>query len=103
MQNARERLQLLEEKASRDNERLANSGEADALASAGSDASDVTDYDDLHPSGIDGAKSAQQEMQLSFFDAVPSPVLQRLRSLDLMDTTPSQALKILEELQELLK
>ena len=103
LQNARERLLLLEEKASRDNERLANSGEADTLASAGSDASDLTDYDNPHTSGLDGVKSAQQEMQLSFFDAVPSPVLQRLRSLDLMDTTPSQALKILEELQELLK
>ena len=38
--------------------------------------------------------------QLSLFEQVPDPVLQRLRSLDLMDTTPSEALKILEELKE---
>lgn len=45
----------------------------------------------------------QTEMQLSFFDTASEPVVRKLRSLDLMNTTPSQALKILEELQELLK
>ena len=45
----------------------------------------------------------EEEAQLSFFDAIPDPVVQKLRSLDLMDTTPSEALKILENLQELLK
>lgn len=42
----------------------------------------------------------QQEMQLSLFGAIPDPVIAKLRSLDLMNTTPSQALKILEELKE---
>ena len=46
------------------------------------------------------AKPLQEEMQLSFFDAVPDPVLTRLRNVDLMNTTPSQALQLLEELKE---
>lgn len=40
--------------------------------------------------------------QLSFFDLAPSAITQRLRDLDLMNTTPSQALQILEELKEYL-
>ncbi len=42
----------------------------------------------------------QQEIQLSLFESIPDPIIMKLRSLDLMDTTPSQALKILEELKE---
>ena len=48
----------------------------------------------------DDRDGAQEEMQLSFLDTVPDPVRKRLRDLDLMDTTPSEALKILEELQK---
>ncbi len=44
--------------------------------------------------------SQQQEVQLSLFQSIPDPIIMKLRSLDLMDTTPSQALKILEELKE---
>ncbi len=43
---------------------------------------------------------AQQEVQLSLFGSIPDPIITKLKSLDLMDTTPSQALKILEELKE---
>lgn len=43
---------------------------------------------------------AMQEVQLSLFESIPDPIITKLRSLDLMDTTPSQALKILEELKE---
>lgn len=43
---------------------------------------------------------ALQEVQLSLFESIPDPIITKLRSLDLMDTTPSQALKILEELKE---
>ena len=75
LQNARERLEMLE---------------------AGRPQNDVLPIAEQEP-------TVQEEAQLSFFDAVPNPVLQKLRSLDLMDTTPSQALRILEELQELLK
>ncbi|MBQ6495580.1 MAG: DNA mismatch repair protein MutS [Firmicutes bacterium] len=114
LQNARERLQQLEESAA--------AAQATNFSSP-TTASEV--HDSIQPlvedSDGDAGKSGseqqglqkgvqqgsqqglQQEMQLSFFDAVPNPVLQKLRSLDLMDTTPSQALRILEELQELLK
>ena len=44
----------------------------------------------------------ETEEQLSFFSSVPDPVTERLRGLDLMNTTPSEALKILEELKEYL-
>lgn len=43
-----------------------------------------------------------QEEQLSLFGTIPDPIIDKLRSLDLMETTPSQALKVLEELKELL-
>ncbi|MEI3502817.1 MAG: hypothetical protein V8Q42_03825 [Anaerovoracaceae bacterium] len=31
---------------------------------------------------------------------IPDPVTERLRNLDLMDTTPSQALKMLEDIKK---
>ncbi len=45
-------------------------------------------------------KVEEQEVQMSLFSAIPDPIIMKLKSLDLMDTTPSQALKILEELKE---
>ena len=48
-------------------------------------------------------KAVNEEVQLSILDIIPNPVIDRIKSLDLMDVTPSQALKILEELQEQLK
>ena len=47
-------------------------------------------------------KTFEKHVQLSFFDLAPSAITQRLRDLDLMNTTPSQALQILEELKEYL-
>ena len=41
--------------------------------------------------------------QLSFFNFAPSPVVEKLKSLNLMDMTPSQAFHILEELQNAAK
>ncbi len=43
-----------------------------------------------------------QEEQLSLFASIPDPIITKLKNLELMETTPSQALKILEELKELL-
>jgi DNA mismatch repair protein MutS len=40
--------------------------------------------------------------QISLFDFAPNPVVERLKSLDLMDIKPSEAISILEELKELL-
>ncbi len=46
----------------------------------------------------DGAENG--EVQLSLFASLPDPMVSRLKSLDLMNTTPSEALKILEELKK---
>ncbi|MDO5491509.1 MAG: DNA mismatch repair protein MutS, partial [Bacillota bacterium] len=45
-------------------------------------------------------KADSADEQLSLFAQVPDPVSQRIRGLDLMNTTPSEALRILEELKE---
>ena len=37
--------------------------------------------------------------QLSLFDLTPDPIISRLRDIDLMNVTPSEAIKILEELK----
>ena len=42
------------------------------------------------------------EEQISMFSPEPSPVLDKLRTLNLMEITPSQAIKILEELKSAL-
>ncbi|MGN0659430.1 MAG: DNA mismatch repair protein MutS [Emergencia sp.] len=63
---------------------------------------------DLHgrmpapPSDVRGPEDAGNgpEEQISFFIPQKSPVVERLRTLDLMEVTPSQAIRILEELKE---
>ncbi len=42
----------------------------------------------------------QEEEQISFFGFAPNPVVERLKAIDLMNLTPSEAFKILEELKE---
>lgn len=42
----------------------------------------------------------QQGEQISFFSFAPNPVVQRLKELDLMSLTPSEAFRILEELKQ---
>ena len=44
--------------------------------------------------------SRLEEEQLSFFTSRPDPVKEKLKNLDLMHLTPSQAFQILEELKE---
>lgn len=51
------------------------------------------------PVAAAGAVEAE-ETQLSFLGSIPDPVTEKLRNLDLMNTTPSEALRILEELKE---
>lgn len=41
-----------------------------------------------------------EEQQISFFTSKPNPAVERLKSINLMDVTPSQAIKILEELKD---
>ena len=40
-----------------------------------------------------------EEEQISFFGFAPNPVVERLKGIDLMNLTPSEAFKILEELK----
>ena len=46
--------------------------------------------------------SSRVSEQLSFFIPGPNPVAERLKKLDLMEVTPSQAIRILEELKEMI-
>ena len=39
-------------------------------------------------------------VQMSLFDVTPDPIIARLRELDLMNVTPSEAIRILEELKK---
>ena len=43
-----------------------------------------------------------EEEQISFFMPGTHPAVERLKSLDLMEVTPSQAIRILEELKEII-
>ena len=43
---------------------------------------------------------SEEPAQLSFFSFAPNPVVDRLKALNLMEITPSQAFRILEELKE---
>ena len=46
-----------------------------------------------------GNQSLVEEEQISFFGFAPNPVVERLKAIDLMNLTPSEAFKILEELK----
>ena len=49
---------------------------------------------------VEVVKENTGETQLTFFETMPDPVKEKLKSLDLMNTTPSEALKILEDLKK---
>ena len=49
---------------------------------------------------VEVVKENTGETQLTFFETMPDPVKEKLQSLDLMNTTPSEALKILEDLKK---
>ena len=44
----------------------------------------------------------EEPKQLSFFSREPVPVVEELKKIDLMNVTPSQAIRILEDLKELI-
>ncbi|MBQ1406717.1 MAG: DNA mismatch repair protein MutS [Eubacterium sp.] len=44
----------------------------------------------------------EEPRQISFFDTAGSDAVRRLREIDIMEVTPSQAIRILEELKEML-
>ena len=49
---------------------------------------------------VEVVKENTGETQLTFFETMPDPVKEKLQALDLMNTTPSEALKILEDLKK---
>lgn len=46
------------------------------------------------------SEKVTEETQLTFFDLAPMRIVKRLRDVNLMEITPSQAIRILEELKE---
>ncbi|MDD4583381.1 MAG: DNA mismatch repair protein MutS, partial [Eubacteriales bacterium] len=55
--------------------------------------------------GVEESNKKQEEesLQVSLFDFLENPVVERLKALDLMEITPSQAIRILEELKDAAK
>jgi len=49
----------------------------------------------------ESSSSAKEPEQISFFTSGPNPVVEQLKKLDLMEITPSQAIKVLEDLKDL--
>ncbi|MBQ1489435.1 MAG: DNA mismatch repair protein MutS [Eubacterium sp.] len=47
-------------------------------------------------------ETKEEEQQLSFFAPQANPAIEELRKLDLMEVTPSQAIRILEDLKEMI-
>ncbi|MDR2157395.1 MAG: DNA mismatch repair protein MutS, partial [Clostridiales Family XIII bacterium] len=45
-------------------------------------------------------QETERPTQLSLFDFAPNPVIERLRALNILEITPSQAFSVLEELKE---
>ena len=91
-------------------EHLNASGAFDGGAGAGDGngrrllrAHDETALDSLGGDMAENAEVVKEntgETQLTFFETMPDPVKEKLQSLDLMNTTPSEALKILEDLKK---
>ncbi|MDD5921653.1 MAG: DNA mismatch repair protein MutS [Eubacteriales bacterium] len=49
---------------------------------------------------VSGSKKVSEGEQLSLFTAVKDPVIEKLKDLDLMDVTPAEAIRILEEMKK---
>ena len=45
------------------------------------------------------ANKVAEDVQMSLFDLTPDPIITKLRELDLMNVTPSEAIRILEDLK----
>ena len=52
-----------------------------------------------HTTSLEQEIILKEPKQLSFFESINDPLVQRIKQLDLMDITPSEAIKILEELK----
>ena len=88
LENAEAKLEKLEQDETMDSVR-------DAFASGS-----VGDHD-TEGKGGNGAVNVEQGGQISFFSQNMSPAVEKLKSLDIMETTPSEAIRILSELKDL--
>lgn len=75
---------------------LENAGRKLQELEQNSSTADLTSYD---RDNAVPAPSAAEEEQISFFGFAPNPIAEQLKSLDLMELTPSQAFEILEKLK----
>ena len=82
LENARMHLADLEESSRRTEDSIAEDVRRDGSGDA----------------AVDGA--SEEIHQMSMFELAPNTLVKRLKELDLMQTTPSEALRILEELKE---
>ena len=82
LENARMHLANLEESSRRTEDSIAEDVRRDGSGDA----------------AVDGA--SEEIHQMSMFELAPNTLVKRLKELDLMQTTPSEALRILEELRE---
>ena len=88
LENAEAKLEKLEQDETMDSVR-------DAFASGS-----AVDHDTEGKAG-NGTVNVEQGGQISFFSQNMSPAVEKLKSLDIMETTPSEAIRILSELKDL--
>ena len=55
---------------------------------------------EAHHTYTSACREQTQQEQLSLFSFAPNPVIEKLKSLNLMEITPSKAIALLEELQQ---
>ncbi len=96
LENAQRKLKQLEENGAEI--KLTGAGASGADNGFGSGKSGIGGQEYGNDSGQ--ADTVQESQQISFFVEGPNPIVERIRSLDLMEVTPSQAISILEELKE---
>ena len=102
LERAQEHLYDLESSGECIADAAASAGRSGAAGSTRTTISETSCTDDETSVREACGAGCEEEVQLSMFASIPDPVTQRLRDLDLMDTTPSEALRILEELKKYL-
>ena len=95
LENAEAKLEKLEQEEAIDSVR-------DAFGSAGNVAEQNSVETNRDRGGFDGgAEAVSDGSQISFFSQNMSPAVEKLKALDIMETTPAEAIRILTELKEL--
>ena len=99
LQNAEAKLENLEKDEAIDSVR-------DAFGSAGQIRDEEygeaeTRREDFDAASENSAEASDAGGQISFFSQNMSPAVEKLKALDIMETTPAEAIRILTELKEL--